>query len=351
MFSITSQPFCTSGVLLFYLCKKGFLHIVSENRGILSQFPDAKSRMEDLEKNKKSMKDFDCFLPTSIFKLKYIEWKFSLVTVSGEMVINKSSKLEQQQQNNQQKPFHTNKIKSIQGAGSVKAEGSLTEHAFDDKFWSLIADAVKLWEVLAPNPEPQCQGVGLGWISCVCLRIDLLGLELNKDNNRPWLNYQSVVTSLVPAPSSLPATFSTLQACSDISALHPPALHISCSVLAFPRLHAPLLPQFPLLLHPAQCASVLPSLPQDTLTPAGCSPFFALLPSSLPATANACTLSPVLSPTPYLPPMDCAFGRQQIFLPQICVWAHWPCVPFAGDGTSQSTCACSALTLQLLDTC
>lgn len=76
--------------------------------------------MEDLEKKKKSMKDFAWFLPTSIFKLKYIEWKFSLVTVSGEMVFNKSPKLEPQQQNNQQKPFHTNKIKFIQRAESVK---------------------------------------------------------------------------------------------------------------------------------------------------------------------------------------------------------------------------------------
>lgn len=61
MFSITSQPFCTSGVLLFYLCKKGFLHVVSESRGILSQFPGAKSRMEDLEKKKKIHERFCLF--------------------------------------------------------------------------------------------------------------------------------------------------------------------------------------------------------------------------------------------------------------------------------------------------
>lgn len=46
----------------------------------------------------KIVKYFAWLLPTSICKLKYREWKFSLVTVSGEIVFNKAPKPEQQQQ-------------------------------------------------------------------------------------------------------------------------------------------------------------------------------------------------------------------------------------------------------------
>jgi len=43
------------------------------------------------------MKYFALLLSTSIFKLKYIEGRLSLVTASGEIVFNKSPKPEQQQ--------------------------------------------------------------------------------------------------------------------------------------------------------------------------------------------------------------------------------------------------------------
>lgn len=52
--------------------------------------------MEDLEKKTKIMKYSAWFLPISVFKLQCIGWKFSLVAVSGEIVCNKSSKLEKQ---------------------------------------------------------------------------------------------------------------------------------------------------------------------------------------------------------------------------------------------------------------
>lgn len=52
--------------------------------------------MEDLEKKTKIMKYPAWFLPINIFKLEYIEWKFPLVAVSGEIVCNKSSKLGKQ---------------------------------------------------------------------------------------------------------------------------------------------------------------------------------------------------------------------------------------------------------------
>jgi len=87
------------GVPVPPLCKKGFLHIstVTESRGIPSPFPVKKNnKMEDLEKKTKIMKYSAWFLPISVFKLQCIGWKFSLVAVSGEIVCNKSSKLEKQ---------------------------------------------------------------------------------------------------------------------------------------------------------------------------------------------------------------------------------------------------------------
>lgn len=100
----------------------------------------------------------------------------------------------------------------------------------------------------------------------------LLSLEPNRGCKVTWLTNQSAVAWFVPVPFAHPAHFSVLQTCFDTS---PFTLHLSCSSLVFPRLHA--------CLSFSHRAAHLPlSHTQHTSSPR----LSPVLPGTLPYTAN-----------------------------------------------------------------
>lgn len=179
----------------------------------------------------------------------------------------------------------------------------------------------------------------LGQLTRVVWR-HLLSLEPNEGCKVTRVTCQSSVTSFVPVPFSIPATSSVLQTSSDTFSLHPPALHISYSILVLTRLYACLC--FP---HWAALPHLPPSLTHNTPAPPGCPLSFSPLALS-PTLLTPALWMPALSSTPHLLLLDSAFVKQQILFPPMCVWGLWFCMLFAGDGTSQGVCACPTVMVQ-----